>query len=167
MWRSGSLVLVVAFLLASGHGRPTHAQQPTATPPPAADPVAVVRTFYDALNRSDLVAADLFADEAVYEGAIVCSPVCTGKAEITAQFGDAWLPYLPITVAYELVSPTVVLVRGQGRLNRSVNNYFIARFEVAGDRIVAFHAELPMGQCVNLPPSNVVCAPYPPLLNVN
>ncbi len=46
-------------------GRAASAQTPP--PAPTADPITVVRAFFDAVNRNDPVAAAaLFADDAVY-----------------------------------------------------------------------------------------------------
>src|SRR5690349_21117976 len=97
----------------------TRAQQPVSSPTPAvaADPVAVVQAFFDAINRHDgTAAAALFTETPLYDGKIVCvaPDICHTREEIAQGVYAAYIIYAPITVDLEQVGPTTVVARGQG-----------------------------------------------------
>lgn len=167
MRRAGWALLLV-LLLVAGYGNAARAQQPTATPDLSAssDPVAVVRAYFEAINRGDAAAAAaLLTDTPVFVAVLFCQQGCNSRTEIEAGLDRIWLPNLPVTVAYEQVSPSVVIARAQGSGNRADNSYFTVRFEVRGDRIAAYQGEAAAG-CIYLTQPNTICAPYPPPLRL-
>lgn len=162
------ITLWCALSLLSAEALRVQAQQPapspTPTPSPTADPIAVVKAYFDAINRGDAnAAADFFTDNPVYVGLIVCyapNP-CTSRSDIAAGIPTAYFPNLPITVVLERYSPTTVIARGQGEAGRLSGVYFESTFEISGDRIAVFRAERQDLSCT-VAPSPDVCPQYNP-----
>src|SRR5262249_32689254 len=129
-----SALTALVLLLLTGHGGVAHAQPPTPVPAPAPGPIAVVQAFVDALNRHEpAAAAALFQDGATYSGALVCPQGCTGGADVAEAVARNWLGEVPLSVTLEQVSPTVVILRGQGVWSRANDRFSTVRFEMDPD----------------------------------
>ncbi len=156
-----------AFALFTCMAMAARAEQPAPSPTPAAasDPVAVVQAFFDAINRHDgTAAAAVFTETPLYDGKIVCiaPDTCHTREEIAKGVYAAYIIYAPITVDLEQVGPTTVVARGQGDYNRLADTFFQGTFELAGDQIASYHADVMNTYCGDAPRKSVCPSFNPP-----